>query len=49
MAYEDGAWVLIDLSSGGGLLINGTRTQNARLQNGDQIELGDFTFTFERA
>ena len=47
VAYEDGGWVLIDLSSGGGLLINGTRTQNAKLKHGDSIELGDFTFTFE--
>lgn len=49
VAFEDGGWVLIDLSSGGGLLINGTRTQNAKLQHGDSIELGDFTFTFENA
>jgi pSer/pThr/pTyr-binding forkhead associated (FHA) protein len=49
VAYEDGGWVLIDLSSGGGLLINGTRTQNAKLKPGDEIELGDFTFTFENA
>ncbi|MHC5019838.1 MAG: FHA domain-containing protein, partial [Planctomycetota bacterium] len=49
VSYEDGGWILTDLSSGGGLLINGTRTQNAKLKHGDEIELGDFTFTFANA
>jgi hypothetical protein len=44
---EADGWVLTDLSSGGGLLINGKRVRSATMQNGDEIELGDFRFTFE--
>ena len=43
---EADGWVLTDLSSGGGLLINGKRVRSATMQNGDEIELGDFRFTF---
>lgn len=44
---EGGRWVLTDLSSGSGLVVNGARTRRAELNNGDQIEMGDFKFTFE--
>ena len=41
--------MLTDLSSGGGLLINGKRVRSATLSVGDDIELGDFRFTYAMA
>lgn len=44
---EADGWVLTDLSSGGGLVINGARVRSATLKPGDDIEMGDFKFSFE--
>ena len=47
VTHEADGWVLTDLSSGGGLVINGARVRSATLKPGDDIEMGDFRFTFE--
>jgi len=37
---EDDGWVVVDLGSANGLLVNGTRTRRARLAAGDELVLG---------
>ena len=44
---EGAAFVLYDLGSANGTLVNGQRVQRAVLQPGDQIDIGDEVFRFE--
>ncbi len=46
---EGAAFVLYDLGSGNGTLVNGQRIQRALLQPGDLIDIGDEVFRFETA
>ncbi len=46
---EGAAFVLYDLGSGNGTLVNGQRIQRALLQPGDLIDIGDEVFRFEAA
>jgi hypothetical protein len=46
---EGAAFVLYDLGSANGTLVNGQRVQRAVLQPGDQIDIGDEVFRFEAA
>ena len=43
---EDGYWIE-DVSSGGGLTVNGDRQQRVRLTSGDQVEIGAALFEYE--
>lgn len=43
---EEGLFVVRDLGSGNGTLVNGAQTQVHRLQDGDQIELGNTLLRF---
>ncbi len=40
-------WVVIDLNSGNGTLVNGERIQRAVLRDGDEIEVGSTVFEFQ--
>jgi len=41
------SWVITDLRSANGVLVNGSRVESAPLKSGDVIELGDFKLRFE--
>lgn len=43
-----GMWFLQDQESSGGTFVNGTRTPAARLNDGDEIDIGPFKFIFHR-
>jgi hypothetical protein len=43
---EDGYWIE-DVSSGGGISVNGERHQRVRLASGDQVEIGAALFEYE--
>lgn len=45
---EEEEFVLVDLDSTNGSLVNGQRVQRARLSDGTQIRLGQTTLTFRR-
>ena len=47
--FTEGQWRISDLSSLNGIFINGQRMQEATLYNGDQLQLGHFTFLVEHA
>lgn len=40
LVYEDGAYVIEDLQSTNGTIVNGRRVRSARLADGDEIRLG---------
>jgi pilus assembly protein CpaF len=40
LVFRDGAWVLQDLQSTNGTLVNGTRVGRCRLRPGDRLVLG---------
>ncbi|GEM_PF-3499538 len=44
---EAQGYSIVDLSSGGGLMINGEKTKQAALSNGDEIGIGDFKLVFK--
>lgn len=46
LTYSDQGVILMDLGSGNGTRVNGTRVASAGLQNHDRIELGATTFRF---
>ncbi|HEY1549341.1 MAG TPA: FHA domain-containing protein, partial [Kofleriaceae bacterium] len=49
LRFEDGAWVIVDNSSGNGTVVNGNLEDNPfMLANGDAIEIGNTTFRFEQ-
>lgn len=41
LEFADGAWTLVDLNSANGVVVNGERVEQVRLQEGDQALLGD--------
>ncbi len=43
---SSGKYTLLDLSSGGGIYINGERVKQSALKNGDEIIIGDFHLKF---
>jgi hypothetical protein len=43
---RQGEWVLTDLKSGNGLIVNGSQVKEAVLRQGDLIELGDLKMRF---
>jgi pSer/pThr/pTyr-binding forkhead associated (FHA) protein len=47
--YENGAYVLYDLASSNGTVLNGKRTQKAILRDEDRIEIGHITLLFKEA
>jgi pSer/pThr/pTyr-binding forkhead associated (FHA) protein len=40
-------WAIEDLDSTNGVLVNGVRSKQARLKDGDTVKIGPFSFTFE--
>ena len=44
-----GVWFLQDQESSGGTFVNGARTPAARLNDGDEIEIGPFRFVFHNS
>jgi hypothetical protein len=44
--FSSGGFVIEDVSSGGGLLVNGEREAKTKLADGDQIEIGTSLFEF---
>jgi hypothetical protein len=44
-----GGWVVVDMASTNGILVNGTRVTRASLRAGDVLEIGPFTIAVERA
>jgi pSer/pThr/pTyr-binding forkhead associated (FHA) protein len=44
---EAAGWVIEDLQSANGTLVNGKRVQRARLADGDSVKLGPFELFFE--
>jgi hypothetical protein len=44
-----GGWVVVDMASTNGILVNGTRVTRAPLHPGDVLEIGPFTLAVERA
>jgi hypothetical protein len=44
---KDGKFIVDDVSSGGGILVNGERVTSAVLQNGDEIKVGPFLLRYE--
>jgi hypothetical protein len=45
--YQNGGYVLEDVSSGGGVLVNGQRQKQWSLKNGDEIGVGAAVFEFQ--
>jgi FHA domain/von Willebrand factor type A domain len=43
---RQGEWVLTDLKSGNGLIVNGSQVKESALRHGDLIELGDLKMRF---
>ena len=46
ISFRDGQYLLTDLNTNGGTLINGKRIETARLQHHDKISFGSRTFLF---
>lgn len=46
---EDGSYVVVDLQSTNGTMVNGQRTNRHRLADGDLIRIGDSTITYQRS
>lgn len=46
LTFSEGGYVLQDLNSNNGTYVNGERTAEARLQDGDQIQIGPVVFVF---
>ncbi len=46
LTFSEGGYVLQDLNSNNGTYLNGERTVEARLQDGDQIQIGPVLFLF---
>jgi len=44
-----GGWMVVDMASTNGILVNGTRVTRAPLRPGDVLEIGPFTLAVERA
>ena len=44
---EDGNWIVTDLGSTNGVKVNGRRTEEAVLRDGDEVALGLAKFRFE--
>lgn len=48
-AFEHGGWIVRDLGSSNGVLVNGERIENVELQTGDRVQLGRLQFDFSIA
>ena len=46
LRWAQGCWFIQDQDSTGGVFVNGARVKAVRLANGDQIKLGNCTFSF---
>ncbi|HET7295095.1 MAG TPA: FHA domain-containing protein, partial [Vicinamibacteria bacterium] len=46
LTFSEGGYVLQDLNSNNGTYVNGERTAEARLRDGDQIQIGPVIFLF---
>ena len=46
--YTNGVWTIQDLGSAGGTFVNGQRIQSQQLNNGDQIKIGQASFSFQQ-
>jgi pSer/pThr/pTyr-binding forkhead associated (FHA) protein len=44
-----GGWVIVDMASTNGVLLNGVRVTRAPIRAGDRLEIGPFTLSVERA
>ncbi len=47
ITQENSSWVIEDLQSTNGLMVNGSKVRKARLQPGDEIFIGPYDFVFE--
>jgi hypothetical protein len=43
---SSGKYAITDVSSGGGIYVNGERVKKSQLNNGDEIRIGDFQLSF---
>jgi pSer/pThr/pTyr-binding forkhead associated (FHA) protein len=46
LQFRDGRWLLLDLGSRNGTIVNGRRVRQHPLKGGDRIECGENTFVF---
>jgi FHA domain-containing protein len=44
--FRDGHYVIVDLKSSNGILVNGKKVEEAYLSDGDEISIGSFKFQF---
>jgi len=44
---EGEGYVITDMSSGGGLMVNGEKNKSTVMKNGDEISIGDFRLVFK--
>ena len=47
--HGSSGWVMRDKGSLNGTYVNGERTDEARLNNGDKVQIGKYTFLFGTA
>jgi pSer/pThr/pTyr-binding forkhead associated (FHA) protein len=46
MQFRDERWLLVDLGSRNGTIVNGRRIRQHPLKDGDRVQVGEVTFTF---
>jgi len=44
--YRDGNYIIVDLKSSNGILVNGKKVDEASLKDGDEVKVGSFKFQF---
>ena len=46
LRFEDGGWLLVDLGSSNGTMLNNEKVTSARLSDGDKVQIGATLFLF---